>query len=212
MKTKTVLTLLAALALCVPARAQTQVSGAVSSAINLTAVNPLSVGSSSYPLSLSSFIQATLATGNGANKANSLIAVQWTVTNGFGRVLDLSGMGGQLDPLGNAYTNSQIKLLAFQNLGVAGSPFETNLLRIIGTNTSDTFTNFLGVTNSGLSLPGPYATPTGNNTPTAIFWALGDVGWQIGPNAGGTNHDLILTNPNPGIITVNIYAVGSTGT
>jgi hypothetical protein len=201
------------------AQSTSQVSGPVSAGVNLTLQNPLSLGTASFPLALPSLVQANLQTGVGIGKANQLFAAQWTVTNGFGRKLDLYNFGGISDPVGNPYAMLNLKLLMFQNLGAStGVIGETNALLIMSTNSPDTFTNLLGqfvsgaaTTNSGITLPGPSGAPGSANTPTLIFWSPGDVGWQIGPNPAGTNHVLVLTNTAPGsVITVNIYAVGST--
>ena len=110
-----------------------QVTGNINCSINFNLLNALALGTASFPLSLPAFLQASLVNGVGIGKANQLYASQISVAQGTPVTLDLYALGGGNDPVGNAYTMANIKMMAFQNLGVSGTPAETDTLTIGGT-------------------------------------------------------------------------------
>jgi hypothetical protein len=186
-------------------------TGSVNLAISLTLQNAAqTVGQTSFSLALPAFIQGALANGNGIGKANQLYATQISLANGTPQTLDLYAYGAVTDQVGNAYALTNIKAMIFQNLGVSGTPAETDTLTIGGTSSSAALTSFLASNSSGIIIPGPSGTPGSANTPTAMFWAPGDVGWLVGSSS--TNHELVFTSNASGhTILVNIYIIGSTG-
>jgi hypothetical protein len=187
------------------------VAGSVNASISLQLTNVLTLGISSFPLALPAFIAGTLANGVGIGKANQLYQAQILLANGTPQTLDLYAYGAVTDAVGNAFALTNIKMMAFQNLGVSGTPVETDTLTIGGTSSSAALTSFLLTNASGIIIPGPSGTPSSQNTPTALFWAPGDVGWTVG--ASSTNHELVFTSNASGhTILVNIYIIGSTGT
>lgn len=200
-----------------------QVNGTFTMSMNFGLTAPQLIGSSSFPLSIPTFVQGALTypstptNGQGIGKADQLFATQMTLVNGTPQDIDLYALGGGNDAVGNAFTMANVKLLAIQNLGVDGSAAETDTLSIGGDGTSAAWTSFLGTNASSIIVPGPaVAMPSPGNfnptgTPTVAFWAPGDVGWAVG--ASTTNHKLQFTSNASGhTIRVNIYIVGSTGT
>ena len=187
-----------------------QVTGNINCSINFNLLNALALGTASFPLSLPAFLQASLVNGVGIGKANQLYASQISVAQGTPVTLDLYALGGGNDPVGNAYTMANIKMMAFQNLGVSGTPAETDTLTIGGTSSTAALTSLLATNSSGIILPGPAATPGPSNTPTFMLFNPGDIGWLVGSST--TNHELVFTSNASGhTIVVNIYIIGSTG-
>jgi hypothetical protein len=220
--------LVAVLLLGAPAFAQTssQVFGTFSTSCNLTLRNPLALGTSTFPLQ-TALISANTISGptgvntNGPGAANQLYAAQYLITNGaaFGlNMINLNTFSNVSDAVGNNFSLRNLKWIAFQNLGQAGFPNESNVLKVTvplaGVVAGAGWTNYLtGDPNIGAIIPGPSVALTLSNTPLSMFWAPGDIGWPVG--TGNVDNLILLTNPiatsgSTNVLTVNVYVMGST--
>ena len=210
-------------------RAQTasQVSGTFSTSCNISLVNPLPLGTSTFPLQ-TNFVSANNLSygvnGSGVMHANQLYAGQFLITNGAAFGLNMinlntftnNGITAPADAVGNLFSNRVVKWIAFQNLGQAGYPNESNVLKVTvplsGVTAGAGWTNFItGDANIGAIIPGPSGVPAATNTPLTMFWAPGDIGWPVG--TGAVDNLILLTNPVAwitNVLTVNVYVMGST--
>lgn len=216
--TKRILSLLAVLCSLLPfsGRAQlSQVKGNVNCQVYLTLNNSgNAIANSSAQLQLGSFIQGAFPGGtntSGVGNANQMFYGQFSVTNGAlvgTNWINLHSLTTN-DPVGNAYSLTQVKFIAFQNLGVSGSAQETNIVQVQGANGTLAWTNLIGT--GALTIGGPSSNtpPAAVNNPVAMFWNPGDVGWTVGTS---TDNTMVLTNPVAGSspVLVNVYIVGST--
>ena len=201
------------------AQTSSQVSGNVNASFNLQIANPLALYTNLLALNQPLITGQALSygtNGDGVCRANQMYVAQFFITNGAlvgTNVLNLNtmAMNGATpnDAVGNAFSLRNVKMLAFQNLGVSGSPSETNVIIVTTNGPATGWTNYWGLPNLVAMLPGPGTNATQTTTATSILWGPGDVGWIVGTAA---NDSILFTNPVPGTVSVlNFYAVGSTG-
>lgn len=198
------------------------VNTTVTGGINLSLQSPSSLYTNQLKLQLFNFFSGGLNyganNGVGVGCANQFFAAQFSLTNGAlvgTNWLNLhnSGANGATnsDAVGNAISILNIKAIGIQNLGVGSTNNnETNILYITTPPGAIAWTNGWGGQNLNVAIPGPPANYVANssNTPAAIFWSGGDVGWPV---LAATDNTIVLTNPVPGtVITGNIYIFGST--
>ena len=155
----------------------------------------------------SQLLNLSLTSGNAAaGKISQIFAQTYAIANGTPLDLDLYALGGGNDLVGNAFTLAIAKVLIIQNLGVTGSPLETQVLTIGGDSTTAAWTSFLSVNSAYITLPGP---ASASLTPTFMICVPGATAYTVG--ASTTNHKLTLTSTlSSATINVNVILLGST--
>jgi hypothetical protein len=215
--TKRILFALLALCACLPA-AKAQTSQFQNSTLTGTIFFKIantnnSLSQSTLTLQSNTFGLWPITSGVGTNSANQLYLGSISLTNGAlvgTNWLNLNSPAAT-DAVGNAYALTQVKFLAFQNMGCQSGygAFETNVAWIMTPPVPSAATNIMQGTNI---LKGPSTNAaSGNtlNTPIISFFDPGDVSWPV----YNTNNFLVLTNPVAGSqpVQVNVYLVGATG-
>ena len=215
--------------LAMPAWAQTttQVAGSgqstVTGGLTIKLLNPQSIYTNSQIFAFNPLFNANFGYGTngvGVANANQFFAGQFKITNGAlvgTNVFNLhtmtfsnapSGIVAPNDAVGNAFSLLNLKVLAFQNLGVVGAPAESNVLDVVLPTGAIQFTNVYGHPFLETSIGGPPTNAVSSNTPCVLSFNAGDVGWIVGATA---SNSILFTNPvASSVVLVNVYALGST--
>lgn len=165
---------------------------------SLTAVLAQSgvLGTPQFNLQLSNLLNIAFATGIDANQANQIYAQTIELAGGASTSINLYNFGGALDPVGNSYIQTGVKLLIVQNL----SATEGNTFLIGGDGTGAAWTSpFNSDTN---------AIVTVNGGGTFLLVDSGATGYPV--SSDGTNCVLKINNPSGSTYSFNIIVLGIT--